>query len=186
VADEAGATTGDGSFVVFLVTSFFPLHGVEHVLEAAKLLESTPAIRFRIVGDGYLRDTMLARARALRLTNTTFEGLVPAAELPARMAGADICLGQFGATAASDMVVPAKVFDALAMAKPVVTSGTLAIRDAFVDGTLAARPGRPARLGGHSYRDPSLRRDQPGHWRFREARLDPIGGVPEIREKRSE
>jgi glycosyltransferase involved in cell wall biosynthesis len=174
---------GPGPFVVFLVTSYFPLHGVEHVLEAARLLESTPEIRFVIVGDGYLRERMLERACSLELANTTFEAAVPPVELAAHMARADVCLGQFGATAASDMVVPAKVFDALAMAKPVVTSGTRAILDAFEDGThlLCCPPADPTALRDailRLYRDPRLRAKiaAQGYRRFRERyALEPIG-----------
>ena len=55
-------------------------------------------------------------------------------ELVRRMAGADICLGVFGSTPQSLMTVQNKIYEALAMAKPVITGDSAAIRRVLQDG----------------------------------------------------
>ena len=49
------------------------------------------------------------------------------------MKEADVCLGQFGITEHTQLVVPAKVYDAIAMAKPVITGDTKAVKAVFTD-----------------------------------------------------
>jgi|GEM_PF-254706 glycosyltransferase involved in cell wall biosynthesis len=115
-------------FRVFLVTSYYPLHGVEHVIRAAKLLESQPDIEFFIVGNGITRKAVEQVAREMSVSNIIFRSIVPSYILPDLMAKSDVCLGQFGDTQHARMVVPAKVYDALAMRKPVITGAGDAVR----------------------------------------------------------
>ena len=63
-----------------------------------------------------------------------FAPRVPFAELPALIAGSDVTLGIFGTVAPAARVIPFKVFDGLAMARPVITADTPAAREALVDG----------------------------------------------------
>ena len=123
----------DKSFIIFLVTSFYPLHGVEYVVKAAKILESYPDIQFIVVGNGSTRAEVQRLAGSLHLKNIKFRDGVPPYQLPYLMAGADICLGQFGHTEHTQLVVPAKVYDALAMAKPIITGRTRAVESSFID-----------------------------------------------------
>jgi glycosyltransferase involved in cell wall biosynthesis len=116
----------DDIFTVFNISSFYPLHGIDCILEAANLLREE-SIRFDLYGDGPLFPAMQSKKEALGLPNVSFLGKIDIRALPEVMAGADICLGQFGGTEQADMVVPTKVFDALAMAKPIVTAHGRAI-----------------------------------------------------------
>lgn len=124
----------DGTpFTVVLIASFYPIHGVEYVVEAARLLAGTdPDIRFVVIGNGFARAAAEERARGIR--NIVFMDSVLSYDLPAHMSAASVCLGQFGDTEQNHLVVPAKVYDAIAMRKPVITGAGRAIRSVFTDG----------------------------------------------------
>ena len=120
-------------FIIFLVASFYPLHGVEYVVRAAKILEKRPEIKFILVGNGPMRKATEELARSLALKNIRFRDSIPPYQLPYLMKEADVCLGQFGGTEHTQLVVPAKVYDAMAMAKPIITGSTNAVRAVFKD-----------------------------------------------------
>ncbi|NPV67270.1 MAG: glycosyltransferase [Anaerolineae bacterium] len=114
--------------------TYIPFHGVEVILEAAHLLRHDPRLRFELIGRGQTYAAMRRRAEALGVANVTFVDPVPPPELPARVAAADICLGVFGARAKTDYVVPNKLFQCLALGKPVITAESAAVREFFTPG----------------------------------------------------
>ena len=69
-----------------------------------------------------------------RLPHVRTVDWVPYAELPARIAAADVVLGIFGKTAKARMVIPNKVYQAAAVGSAIVTADTPAIREVFVPG----------------------------------------------------
>ena len=64
------------------------------------------------------------------------------------MAASDVCLGVFGTSPKSQRVIPNKVFDALAVGRPVVTADTPAVREVLTHGEKAwlCPPGDPDAL----------------------------------------
>jgi glycosyltransferase involved in cell wall biosynthesis len=64
------------------------------------------------------------------------------------MAHADVCLGIFGTSAKAQRVIPNKVYDALACARPVITADTPAIRELLQpdDQVIVCPPGDPESL----------------------------------------
>jgi glycosyltransferase involved in cell wall biosynthesis len=122
-------------FTVLFFGSFLPLHGVDGIVESARLVfEADPSVRFHLVGSGQTLDSARARAAELGLTNVRFEGWLSQKELAERAArSADICLGIFGRTEKADRVVPHKVFQAMALGKPVLTARTPAVEEFFAD-----------------------------------------------------
>jgi glycosyltransferase involved in cell wall biosynthesis len=55
-------------------------------------------------------------------------------ELPQRVAQADVCLGVFGTTPQSMMTVQNKIYEALALRKPIITGDAPTIRAAMQHG----------------------------------------------------
>ena len=124
--------TKDSPFEVLFFGSFLPLHGAESIIEAAAILsKKDPSIRFRFVGSGQTLERVRLRADSLALKNVEFTGWLRYADLPARIAAADICLGIFGPTEKARRVVPHKVFQALGMKKPVITGRMPAAEEFF-------------------------------------------------------
>ena len=120
-------------FTVVFTGSFIPLHGIDYILKAAKILEEHQDIRFEFAGAGQTYKAMLSLADNLGLENCVFSGPVPLLQIPELLANADICLGIFGETEKTTRVIPNKVYEGLAMKKPVLTGDSPAIREVFHD-----------------------------------------------------
>lgn len=131
--EEKGRRRAPGDlFKVFFYGTYIPLQGIEHIIDAAKILQERHAnVRITLVGSGQMRDAMEMKAAAYGLTNVTFQSFVPLEALPAMIRASDLCLGIFGATAKAQRVIPHKVFDAVACGVPVLTEDSPAIRELF-------------------------------------------------------
>ena len=101
---------------VLFYGSFLPLHGVETVIEAARLC---PEIQWTLIGNGHLRTQCEELAKGIK--NLRIESAIPYEKLPARIGQADLLLGVFGTTPKAERVIPNKVFQALACGRPVIT-----------------------------------------------------------------
>ncbi len=124
----------NGLFKVIYIGTFIPNHGVPTMIRAVGKLKDEPAIQFIFIGDGPDKVAAESFARENDLRNVTFEAWVPAAELPNRLASADLCLGAFGTTPQSLMTVQNKIYEGLAMGKPVLTGDGPAVRAALKHG----------------------------------------------------
>ena len=94
-------------------------HGLGTTLEAAHRLRGTNA-RFLIIGDGAERAALEARAKAKRLSNVTFTGLLPREAIAHLMAATDIALVTLKPSETFKTVLPSKMFEAMAAKKPIV------------------------------------------------------------------
>lgn len=112
----------DGLFRVLFFGKFIPLHGIHHILHVAKELEHNREIRFQIIGRGQLSKEIHKLADKLQLRNVDFIEWVDYEDLPQYIHDAQVCLGIFGESEKARRVIPNKVFQCLAMEKPVVTS----------------------------------------------------------------
>ncbi len=133
--------------LVLFYGTYVPLQGIDTIVRAAKLLEHDD-VRIRIIGDGQERERIEELVADLGVPNVELVGMVPLEDLPGEIARASLCLGIFGTSEKASRVVPNKLFEALAVGRPVVTADTEAIRSAF-DGEVATVPaGDPGALAG--------------------------------------
>jgi glycosyltransferase involved in cell wall biosynthesis len=110
-----------GPFHVLFVGKLIPLHGLETILAAAARV---PQIPFVVVGDG-----QLAPLLDIRPPNIRHVPWIAYDALPAAYRSAGCALGIFGTGAKAARVIPNKVFQALATARPVITADTPAARE---------------------------------------------------------
>jgi glycosyltransferase involved in cell wall biosynthesis len=124
---------------VLFYGSFLALQGPDVIVDAAREIENKK-IRWVLLGDGDLRPRLEARARSL--PNVRFEDWMPYEHLPQRLARAHILLGIFGTTPKAAMVIPNKVFQAMALGLPLITRRSEAypqqVRDSEVIGWVPA------------------------------------------------
>jgi len=123
----------EGAFIILFYGNYSPLQGAEYIVRAAKILEGSSEIKFRLIGAGETSIENRKLAEALGVKNVEFLGRMPYDELVKEIARADVCLGVFGNTAKTQRVIPNKVYDAVALGRPVVTSDTPAIKELFED-----------------------------------------------------
>jgi len=124
----------ESNFLVQFYGSFLPLQGIEHIVRAARIVETRDrAIRFELIGSGQTFPMIKRLVEELELKNITLRDWVPFNELSEVISRAHICLGIFGNTEKTLRVVPNKVFQCLSLKKPVITGRTPAILEYFVD-----------------------------------------------------
>jgi glycosyltransferase involved in cell wall biosynthesis len=97
-----------------------------------------------MIGNG--QDLAETRAAAAGSPAVTWIDWVPAADLPAIVAGHDVCLGIFGTGPKALRVVPNKVFQGAAAGCAIITSDTAPQRRALGDDAVLVRPGDPEAL----------------------------------------
>jgi len=118
-------------FTILYYGTFIPNHGVRYIIEAARILSEHSEIHFELIGQGPEQRLARQLTREYKLKNVTFTDWLGKFELVARIASADICLGAFGTTPQSLMTVQNKIYEGLAMAKPVLTGDGPAICATF-------------------------------------------------------
>ncbi len=148
------------SFKVLYVGTYIPLHGVDIILNAARLLEKDRKIHFFFVGCGQLRDNIETLASNFDLPNLTFHDWIPTEHLGTFIRSFDLSLGVFGSTPKTSRVIPSKIFDICAAGVPFITANTPAIREAFIHckNAYLIRSGSPESLA-NAIKDLKLNKD---------------------------
>jgi glycosyltransferase involved in cell wall biosynthesis len=167
--DEGRKALGvsDNELLVTYVGTVGMAHDLGTVLAAARKLQDLQTkLRFVIVGDGAELPALRQRAAAEGTTNLTFTGLVARERVPDYLAATDISLVTLKPSDVFKTVLPSKMFEAMAAARPVLlavegeaqdtlrrSGGGVAVTpgdvDALVNGvlTLAADPGARQAMG---------------------------------------
>jgi len=117
------------TFNVLFFGTFIPLHGVDVIVEAAKILANHKDIVFRFCGDGQMKNSLEKRSQKHNLTNIEFLGFVDKKILLKNIQESDVCLGIFGTTEKASQVVTSKVIQILASQKPLISRDSDPIRE---------------------------------------------------------
>lgn len=135
---RASHDLGEGPVIGF-VGAFLPWHGIDRLLDAVAALDPRPVgLRVLLVGDGFIRDDLRARATDLGLSNVvTFTGTVRQEDVPEHVAAMDVCV----MPASNWYGSPIKIFEYGAMGKPIVGPDVAPVREVLEpgrDGLVAA------------------------------------------------
>lgn len=131
--------------------TFIGLQGVEVLAEAIRGYDGPP-VHWRLIGEGPLKEHCQTRLNGVKHSRIDFETWGPLAELPGRLQGADAILGIFGDSDKALRVIPNKVYQGLAMARPVITARSpayppvLTADDTAASGIFWSVPGDPESL----------------------------------------
>ena len=127
---------------VLFYGQFIPLHGLDIIVKAIALIAArsdAPALHFTIVGSGQEQPRIDALIRASGLDAIERIDWVDYHRLAELIAQSSICLGVFAADGKAARVIPNKVFQIMAVGRPLVTMDSPALRE-------IARPGPALRL----------------------------------------
>lgn len=128
--------------------SFIPLHGIDIILKAFKILE-LQGIDFdaKIIGKGQMFSQMKDLFDELDLKNVQMNGeIINEKELSQEIRKFDILLGIFGQSKKAKSVVPNKVYQALASKKAIITMNSIAIDEFFGEKDLLTCKNTPEEL----------------------------------------
>ena len=110
----------EGRFVVTFAGLHGLAQGLDAVLEAASRLRDRPDVSFCLIGDGPVKEDLVARAARLGLSNVRFLPTVPVDEVAPYLTASDALLVPLRRHPVFDTFVPSKLFDFLACARPVI------------------------------------------------------------------
>ena len=165
--EEAGIRADD--FLVTYVGTLGMAHGLASVIATAELTRDEP-IHYLLVGEGAERVELEKRVERLNLANITFLGGRPREHIPRILNASDAILVHLRDDPLFSTVIPSKIFEAMAVAKPIL----LAVEGESADIVTTANAGvivppeSPAQLAETIRRllsDPELARELGLHGR---------------------
>jgi len=136
-------------FVVLYIGAHGISHGLSSVLECARRLQSVSTqIQFLFVGDGAEKPMLKKRAGELGLQNVAFHAPVDKQGVRRFYALSDVCLVPLRDIPLFDAFIPSKMFEIMAMGRPIVASlkGEAADIVRRSGGGLIVRPEDPGAL----------------------------------------
>lgn len=112
----------EGAFVCSYIGTVGMAAGLEVVLRAASKVKALNRrdIKFLIVGDGAALEDLRVRAKQEGLDSVVFAGRQPKEMIPQCLAASDACFVHLRKQALFTTVMPSKIFEAMAMERPVI------------------------------------------------------------------
>lgn len=110
----------DGRFVAAYVGTHGMAHGLDVMLACAEKLAHRPDIAFLMVGDGAEKARLQRERDARGLKNIIMIGLQPKTMMPAIWSITDVSLVLLRKSELFTKVIPSKIFESMAMGKPIV------------------------------------------------------------------
>jgi colanic acid biosynthesis glycosyl transferase WcaI len=110
----------ENCFVVGYIGTHGMAHALERVLDAAEMLRDSPAVRFLFVGSGAAREGLVSEAARRGLSNVILVAAQPKEMMPAYWSLCDLALVHLKDTPLFHTVIPSKIFEAMAMGRPIV------------------------------------------------------------------
>lgn len=117
-----GGEKGAGKFNVLYIGAHGISQALSKILDAALLLRDDPRIQFHFVGDGAEKAMLMERAGKEGLQNVSFKDPVDKDGVRACYADSDVCLVPLRDIPLFTTFIPSKMFEMMAMGKPILAS----------------------------------------------------------------
>jgi len=106
-------------FVVAYIGTHGMAHNLDFILECAREVKN-PKIHFLFIGDGAMKLRLVNKLKELKLQNVTMLDAIPKAAVPRHINIADVALIPLKKKDTFKKVLPSKIFENAAMAKPIL------------------------------------------------------------------
>ena len=93
--------------------------GLEIIIKTAKLLVDYP-IKFRLIGSGLKKESLINLAKSQKLNNISFEDTIPRTQLIKEINKASVCLVPLKNKKLFRTAIPSKIFEIMACSKPII------------------------------------------------------------------
>lgn len=138
-----------GGFVVGYLGSFGAGQQLESIVDAAAIIAAhDPSIRIVLAGDGPRRDSVLERAKSLKLPNLHIESSIPKEATRAFYNSCDACMVPLAPIAIFQETIPSKMFEIMACERPIIAclAGEGRQIVAASNGGIVAQPGEASAI----------------------------------------
>jgi glycosyltransferase involved in cell wall biosynthesis len=115
---ENGFSSDDFLFLYAGIIGY--AQGLDVILNAAKLTQDKPALKWILLGTGPEKERLLALKASLNLSNVYFLDPVPKAKMPEIWKAADISMIPLRRLDIFKGIIPSKIFESMAMRKPLL------------------------------------------------------------------
>jgi starch synthase len=146
----------DEAPVIGFVGSFRPWHGAGDAIRAFRIVrQSLPGARLLLVGEGPERGDLESEATTEADQGVIFTGAVPYVDVPAHIALCDVMVAPFAPSEHAPLRhfgfywSPLKVFEAMAMAAPIVTTAIPPLTE-IIEGAGTGVPEKDSAAMGHA------------------------------------
>jgi len=110
----------EGKFVAAYVGTHGLAHGLDAILRTAERMRDDSRVAFLLAGDGAEREHLIQQRDDLRLGNVYIVGQQSKDRMPAIWALTDVSLVLLRKRPTFESVIPSKIFEAMAMARPII------------------------------------------------------------------
>jgi len=146
-SQQQAVEKADG-FQILYCGKYIPLHSVETIVFAAKILEEDTEIKFKLIGTGQEYKKIRNLVSDNNIKNIEFIDWMEPDQLAVEIQRSHIVLGIFKKGGKASRVIPNKVYDALAAGAIVITEESEAVKEVFQDGQhlFLVEPENPKKL----------------------------------------
>lgn len=117
----------DDLFKVVYYGTYLPNHGIEYIVDSARILKENRDIVFEFIGEGPTKAYVIELIKKFNLDNISFVDWIDNNLLSNYLADAEVILGAFGTSIQLQLTNNNKVCEGMSMAKPVITGKSLAL-----------------------------------------------------------
>ena len=109
-------------FIVLYIGAHGISHGLDKILKVAELLQHKKEVHFLFVGDGAVKTDLIKISKKIKLDNVSFVPSQPKKSIPNYYSIADVVLVPLKNIPLFDQFIPSKMFEIMAMGKPIIGS----------------------------------------------------------------
>ncbi len=123
----------EADFVLMYAGILGHAQGLEVILKSANITKNQPEIKYVIIGDGPEKQKLLLLSKELNLLNVKFIGNIPRSQMSSAIAACDAYIVPLKKNDLFLGAIPSKLFEPLAMGKPILLGVDGEARELFIE-----------------------------------------------------